>query len=66
MIRAIGIFGFAGAFTAISPNLREALGEALVSAVDFLQANSPYSYVVAGAAALGIMALLARSATALR
>ncbi|MBZ5582052.1 MAG: hypothetical protein LAQ30_07565 [Acidobacteriia bacterium] len=60
MIRTIGIFGFAGGFVLISPALREALQQAAMQSAAYLNAHSPYSYVGVVAAALGIMALLAR------
>ncbi len=66
MIRAIGIFGFAGGFVLLSPALRDALGQAALQSTAYLNAHSPYSYIGVVAAAFGIMALLARSATSLR
>ena len=66
MFRALGIFGLAAGFVAISPNLREWLSEALTSGVGYLNTHSPYSYLISGVVAFACLALLARSACASR
>ena len=61
MIRALGIFGFAGGFLFLSPSLREYLGGAALQGMAYLNDYSPYSYAAAGIAVLGTLFLLAFS-----
>ncbi len=63
MTRLIGLFGLAGIFLFISPNLREDLGTGFDSAVKGLDQYSPFSYVGVGLALLLlVMIYLHRSA----
>jgi hypothetical protein len=66
MLRALGLFGLAGLFLTISPQLRYQLGDGVARGVAFLDAHSPYSYIATGLAFLGVVALMARSAFACR
>jgi len=66
MIRTIGLLGMAGGFVMISPNLRVEAGDALLQSAAYLNAHSPYSYLLFAGVAVAILTLLARSATAPR
>ncbi len=66
MIRAIGIFGFAGLFAAISPDLRQMAADAALQGATYLNVYSPFSYVGLGVLVAGVMMLLAKSAVAPR
>ena len=54
MVRAFSLFGLAALFLMISPTLRGHVLGAIGTFVDMLQANSPWSYVIAG---IGLFAL---------
>ncbi len=66
MIRSIGVLVLAGGYVALSPSLRELLGQYGLRAEGFLADHSPYSWAALGCAALLAMALMARSAVASR
>jgi hypothetical protein len=52
MLRALGIFGLAGAFLLISPELRGTVMQGIAAAGNYLSANSPASYVCLGVVGL--------------
>jgi hypothetical protein len=66
MIRGISLTGMAGGFLLISPSLRQDLADAGTQSLAYLNAHSPFSYVAAAVAAIGMLALLVRSAEAPR
>jgi hypothetical protein len=55
MVRAISIVGLGGGFVMVSPRLRLGLSHLFELCGNWMNLNSPYSYV---AAAIGIFALL--------
>ena len=56
----------AGMFVAISPKLRDSLGDYAVNAQDYLITHSPYSYAGLGIVVIALMVLLSRTATTSR
>ena len=63
MIRAIGVFGMAGMFLFISPNLRYELSAEIEQTIKGLDQYSPFSYIGVGLAlAALVMVYLRRSA----
>jgi choline-glycine betaine transporter len=66
MVRTITLLGLLAVFMTASPALRESAGNVASEAQFCLLAYSPYSYVLAAAATLGIMVYLARSVFARR
>ncbi len=63
MSRALGTFGMAGLFLAISPTLRQSVADTGNKAIAFIDAHGPYSYAVIVLAALFAAALALRSGT---
>ncbi|HLH18091.1 MAG TPA: hypothetical protein VKX45_12780 [Bryobacteraceae bacterium] len=63
MFRALGMFGLAGAFLLISPELRASVWDTIDAAGKLLESHSPLSYVGVGIAILaGAMYWVYRSA----
>ena len=63
MTRVIGLFGLAGTFLFISPNLRDEIGGGFDAAVKGLDQYSPFSYIGVGLVLLAlVMIYLYRSA----
>ncbi len=63
VLRALGMFGLAGAFLAISPELRTSVWEAIQAAGKLLEFYSPLSYLVVALAMMaGAMYWVYRSA----
>jgi hypothetical protein len=63
MSRALGTFGMAALFLAISPTLRNSVADAGNKAIAFIDAHGPYSYAVIVVMGLIAAAMVLRTGT---